>query len=705
MKSALFCAAASAVFALSATSVSAADHESGCHNDRCGAYALFAAPAESGTAAVRKTAARLGGWGYDAAGRDPSVRPGDDFYMHANGAWQAKTEIPADRSRYGMFHALGDLSEQQVDAILKEAAADRAASGERAKLGTLYAAFLDEAAVERLGARPLTADLAEVRAATTREQLAALMGAANKGFGESLFGMYVSDDSKAPERYAVYVQQGGLGLPDRDYYLDPKFKEPLAKYQAYVAQMLALAGWPQPQARAAEIVAFETEVAKASWTRAESRDRDRTYNPMTPADLESKAPGFPWRAFLNAADLSGVDKLVVSQSTAVPRLAAIFASTSIETLQAWQAFHTADSAAPYLSKAFVDARFEFRNKTLQGQPEQRARWKRAVAYANGAMGEAVGKIYVERHFPADSKVKMDRLVSDLKTAMRGRLQRLDWMSPETKTRALDKLAKFKVKIGYPTKWRDYAALDVRPGDVYGNQARATAFEWAHDVGRLNEPVDDAEWLMTPQTVNAYYMPPKNEIVFPAAILQPPFFDPNADPAVNYGGIGSVIGHEITHGFDDQGRKSDGEGVLRDWWTAEDAAKFKVQADRLGAQYASYEPVPGSKVNPALTMGENIADLGGLLMALDAYKLSLGGKPAPVIDGLTGEQRLFLGFAQVWRTRAREEALREMVVSDPHSPETFRANGPVRNVDAWYSAFEVKPGQQLHLPPEQRVRIW
>lgn len=702
MRKILLCAAALA--AVSTAPALAGDHV--CLDARCTLRSIVE-PDEGGAtkAAGAAAAASLGSWGFDLTGRDPAVRPGADFFDYANGAWFQRTDIPADRSRYGMFHVLDDTAQAQVRALLEAAAADNAAEGERRKLGVLYASFMDEAAIEAKDGRPLQPGLAAIRAADTREKLAALMGAANLGAGDSIFNAYIGDDSKAPDRYAVYLGQAGLGLPDRDYYLDPKFAEQKAKYQGYVAQMLALVGWPEPAARAAEIVAFETTVAEDSWTRADRRNDDLTYNPMTVAELKRAAPGFAWDAYLNSAELGGVQRVVVSENTAVPKIAAAFAATPVRTLQAWQAFHLADNAAPYLSKRFVEARFAFRNKELQGQPEQRPRWKRAVAYVDGAMGDATGRLYVERHFPPESKAKMEQLVADLRTAMRGRIERLDWMSPETKAKAQTKLAKFNVKIGYPVKWRDYSGLDVRPGDVLADQERAAALEWRRQVSRLNQPVDKDEWEMTPQTVNAYYLSTKNEIVFPAAILQPPFFDPKADPAINYGGIGSVIGHEITHGFDDQGRKSDWDGVLRDWWTAEDARKFQVQADRLGAQYGTYEPVPGSKVNGPLTMGENIADLGGLLMALDAYEISLKGQPAPVLDGLTGEQRVFLGQAQVWRSKTRDAAMREMVVSDPHSPEQFRVNGPVRNIDAWYSAFEVKPGDALYLPPEQRVRIW
>jgi putative endopeptidase len=396
---------------------------------------------------------------------------------------------------------------------------------------------------------------------------------------------------------------------------------------------------------------------------------------------------------------------VVTTNTAFPKFAKIYADTPLATLQAWQAFHLADGAAPYLSKRFVDANFDFRGKVLSGQPEQRPRWKRGVAHVNDVLGESVGRIYVERYFPPESKAKMDALVGDINTALHARIEKLPWMAADTRTKALEKLSKFTVKIGYTANWRDYSALQIKANDLYGNAERATAFDWRRKVARVNGPVDKGEWEMTPQTVNAYYNPPRNEIVFPAAILQAPFFDPNADPAINYGGIGGVIGHEISHGFDDQGRKSDGDGALRDWWTAEDAAKFKVQADVLGAQYSAFEPFPGAHVQGSLTMGENIGDMGGLSLALDAYHASLKGKPAPVIDGLTGDQRVFLGWAQVWRQKIREEALRQRLVTDPHSPALYRVDGTIRNIDGWYAAFDVKPGDKLYVAPEQRVKIW
>jgi putative endopeptidase len=646
-----------------------------------------------------------GTWGLDLTAGDPSVKPGDDFYQYAEGRAIAAMTIPADRTRYGSFIKLADLSDARGRQVIEDAAADRKATGNEAKIGAFYRSFMDEAAVDRLGAAPMRQDLDAIRHASSREDIARLMGLVNVGFQSAIFAPDIETDQKAPTRYAVYLNQAGLGLPDRDYYLKPEFAEQKAKYEAYVAQMLRMIGWPDPEADAKAIVAMETRIAEASWTRAERRDDDKTYNPTTPAELEKAAPGFPWAPFLKAAELGGVQRLVVRENTAFPKIAEVFAQTPVPVLKAWMAFGLVDNAAPYLSKPFVDAHFEFRAKTLAGQQEQRPRWKRGVTLVGDQMGFAVGKLYVDKYFPPESKAKMEQLVSDLRVALKGRIERLDWMSPQTKARALEKLAKFHVKIGYPDKWRDYSALRVSDEDLYGNIERAVGFEWNRELKRLYKPVDKSEWFMTPQTVNAYYSQTENEIVFPAAILQPPFFDPNADPAVNFGGIGAVIGHEMTHGFDDEGRKSDGDGMLRDWWTAADSKKFDERAKRLGEEYGAVEVYPGAHIKPELTMGENIADLGGVLVALDAYHASLGGKPAAVIDGLTGDQRFFLSFAQIWRSKSREAAMRQRLVSDPHSPEPDRVDIPLRNVDAWYAAFDVKPGEKMYLPPDQRARIW
>lgn len=600
--------------------------------------ARAADPAPPATTAAQ----RYGTWGIDLAGMDRSVKPGDDFFRYANGKWAAATQIPPDRTSYGAFVILRDLSEARVRALLDRWAADKTlkAGSDEVKVATIYRTFLDDAAAEKLDAKPIQPYLDAIRKAESHADLAAVMARTEAVVGRSFVNAGVSDDAKNPDRYALYLSQSGLGLADREFYLKKDYE-------------------PQKE------------------------------------------------RYFKEAGIEKADRAVVRQNTAFPKLAAIFADTPVATLRAWHAFGVADAAAPLLSKRFVDANWEFRQKFLNGAQEQRARWKRAVDAAEGSMGEAIGRTYVAEYFPPESKAKMEKLVADLRTAMKGRIENLQWMGPETKARALEKLSKFGVKIGYPFKWRDYSALVIREGDLVGNAERAAKFEWAYDVSRIGKPVDELEWGMTPQTVNAYYASVKNEIVFPAAILQPPFFDPKADPAVNYGAIGGVIGHEITHGFDDQGRKSDGDGMLRDWWAPEDAAKFEAQATKLGAQYEAYKfpQLPGLHITARLTMGENIGDLGGILLGLDAYKRSLNGEPAPVMDGFTGEQRVFLGWAQVWRSLMRDDALRQYLATNTHSPGSIRAFAPLRNVDAWYEAFAVKEGDANYIKPEDRVRIW
>ena len=662
-------------------------------------------PAGSPAAAPPRGAA-YGRWGFDSSGVDPQATPGDSFFDFANGTWAARTAIPADKSRFGMFDTLTDKTQEQVRAIIEEAAKSGASPDTDAgKIGGLYNAFMDEARIERLDATPIAADLAEIRDAKTKADIAALMGRSKSAFGGSLFFVAVNEDAKDPTRNALHASQAGLGLPDRDYYLKGTFADKKAKYRDYIARMLDMVGWADASQRADDIVALETRIAEASWSRAESRDRDKTYNPMTPVELDAYAPGFPWSAWLAAAEAGGADRIIVRQNTAFPKLAEIFADTPLDILRAWQAFRVVDQTAPFLSARFVTARFEFRARELGGQPEERQRWRRGTQLVDSSLGEAVGREYVARHFPPQSKARMEELVGELKRAMRGRIESLPWMTQETRTKALEKLDLFGVKIGYPDKWRDYTALKIDPIDLVGNVRRATAFRWAYAVAKLDKPVDRDEWSTTPQVVNAYYMSTRNEIVFPAGILQPPFFDPNADMAFNYGGIGGVIGHELTHGFDDQGRKSDGHGVLTDWWQSADTVKFQAEAAKYGAQFDTYAVAPGVNVKGAQTMGENIADLGGILLALDAYRASLHGAPAPVLDGTTGDQRVFLGWAQVWRTKARPDALKQQTTTDSHAPARFRVDGPLRNVDAWYDAFGVKPGDKLYLRPEDRVHIW
>jgi putative endopeptidase len=648
---------------------------------------------------------KFGAWGVDLSGRSLSVKPGDDFYRNANGNWDDRTEIPPDRSSYGNFAAAQVLSENRVHAILEEAAAGQSSDPDAPKIAAAYRSFIDVAKLDLLGGRPLASDLSSIRAATTRRRLAQLMGKANRGFQSSLFDLTINADRKMPDRYAVYLSTAGLGLPDRDYYLQGALAEKKAKYQTYVANLLAAGHWPNPIASAQSVVAYETRVADVSWSRAQQRDQEKTYNPMTEAKLADEAPEFPWSPFLESASLGRLDRIIVTTNTAVPKLARLFAKTPVRTLQAWAAFHAIDSAAPYLSEPFAAARFAFRGRELTGQPVQRMRWKRGVDFVNGVLGESVGRIYVARYFSPESKVQMQGLVKYTQDAFAARIQHLEWMTPETKIKALEKLSKLNVKIGYPVKWRDYGPYRVDANDLYGNVSRFATYEWEYEIARLNGPVDKQEWGMTPQTVNAYYNVSNNEIVFPAAILQPPFFDPSADPAVNFGGIGGVIGHEMTHGFDDQGRKSDGNGLQTDWWTAQDEIRFNARADRLGAQYSSYEPVRGYHIQGALTMGENIADMGGMVIALDAYHAFLSGRPAPELDGISGDQRFFLAWAQIWRQKERTDAAIQQTKSDPHSAAQFRVNGPARNDDGWYRAFNVRPGDAYYLTPDQRVHIW
>ncbi|MDB6007796.1 MAG: Peptidase, family [Gammaproteobacteria bacterium] len=649
--------------------------------------------------------AAIGAFGLDLSAGNPAVKPGDDFFAYASGNWYDHFEIPPDRTSFGAFNQLDELSKQRVRELIEQAAASRPASGTAAqKIGDDYAAYMDQAAIETNGLAPAEGDLKRIAAAASKADVAKLFGL--PGFS-SLFDLDLPPDLKNPDRYSVVISQSSLGLPDRDYYLkdDPKLQEIRTKYVAYVEQILALGGIADAATKAKEIMAFETAAAKVQWPIEKRRDVDATYNPRTKKQLLAFAPGFPWQPFLDASAVGGRENLVLSELTAVHDLSELFKSTPLPTLKAYLTFHYLSDHAPYLPKRFDDARFAFYGQTLRGQPQQRERWKRAVDEVNGGLGELVGQLYVARYFPPESKAKMQELVANLRAALSERIDSLVWMTPETKSRAHEKLATFTPKIGYPDQWKDYSALQIRRDDLIGNVRRAAEWRWQYQVARLDKPVDRQEWQMTPQTINAYYNPLNNEIVFPAAILQPPFFDPNADAAVNYGGIGAVIGHEIGHGFDDQGRKFGPDGGLKDWWTQQDADVFKGRVTRLVNQFSAFEALPGLHVNGANTIGENIGDLGGLNMAYHAYHLSLKGEPAPVIDGLTGDQRFFLSWAQVWRTKIRDGQLREYVMSDVHSPPYFRVNGPLPNINEWYDAFNVHPGDKLYIKPEDRVSIW
>jgi putative endopeptidase len=660
-----------------------------------------------------------GAWGYDATGADLRTKPGDDFFRYANGTWIGKTQIPPDKSSYSLWSESDDRTEKRLHDLIEATAKSgvHRLTDVQGKIGAFYKAFMNESRVNELGSKPLEPALGEVRRATSRSAVAALMGRNNSDFEGTLFNFSIDADLKDPKRYAVYVSQGGLGLPDRDYYLKKEYAAAKAKYQTYVAKLLELIRWPAPSDGAKAVVEFEARIADASWTKTQQRDPVATYNPMTPGELATFAAGFDWKAFLASAGLTDASRVIVAEKSAFPKLAAIFAATPIETLQAWQAFHIADNAAPYLSTPFAEAHFEMRDKTLSGQMQQTARWKRAVRAVSGGdflagdrfgtfgtMGWAVGQLYTAKYFPPQSKGQIEALVANLKAAYRVRLKRLDWMGPKTKGEALNKLDTYTIKVGYPDHPRDYSSLVITEDDLIGDVRRAGAHNWEFLTGRLSGPVDRTDWAMTPQTGDAYNGLLR-DIVFPAGILQPPLFDPAADPAVNYGAIGAVIGHELTHGFDDQGRKIDAAGALRDWWTKEDAERFDARAKVLGEQYSKYEPIPGAQVNGDLTMGENIADLGGVALALEAYHASLDGKQAPVIDRMTGDQRVLLAWAQVWRAKQRDDLVRKEVVSDPHSPPEFRTNGVVRNLDDWYTAFDVKPGDSLYVSPGARVRIW
>src|SRR5215468_1158099 len=645
------------------------------------------------------------GWGFDLTGADFAKNPGDDFFRYGNGAWYDRAVIPSDRSSIGVDTALIINGEARIRDILErgEEGVGPSSRADAAKIGAFYAAFMDEARAEALDAEPIAPFLQMIRVATSREELVDLMGVGRQSFFSSVFGLGIGADDKAPDRYAVSVRQGGIGL-NRDYYITPRLAEKKGAYLAYMAQLLTMIGWEAPEQSAAAILDFETAIAEASWSNAERRDPEKTYNPMSVAALGQAAP-FPWRRLLAGADLGGIDRVVVVESTAIPKIAAVYARTPLDTLKAWLAFHLADGAAPYLSKRFVAANFSFHSRTMSGVEEQPERWKRAVATVNGAMGQAIGRVYVAHYFSPEAKAQIDDLVAQLRIALAARIEGLAWMSPATKLKALEKLAHLNVKIAYPDKWRDYSTLEVRSNDLVSDVQAARKFAWLRQVNRLNSPVDREDWYLNPQTVNASYNANLNEMTFPAGILQPPFFDPAADSAVNYGGIGAVIGHEMIHGFDDEGRKYDGTGVLTTWWTDADASQFNERAAVLGRQFDTYEPFPGFRVKGDLTMGENIADLGGVLVALDAYHNSLGNKPAPVLDGLTGDQRFFLGYAQSWRHKSTDDAIRQLIVSNPHAPVRYRVNGVVRNIDAWYEAFNVNPGDKLFLAAENRVRIW
>lgn len=659
---------------------------------------------ETAVAPAATTAARgtpeIGSFGFDTAGMNRAVAPGQDFYAHANGMWDQNTEIPADKSNYGMFTALDDLSTQRTRGILSEAAKDP-----NSKIGNAYAAYLDTATIESKGLAPIQPWLTRIKAVNDKAAYAALVGEAAKNGVGGPFSAFVGLDDKAPDSYALQMGQSGLGMPDRDYYLstDAKIVSTRTAYQQHLTNVMTLAGEANAAARAKAIVDFETQIARAHWTRVESRDANKTYNKMTVAQLQTLAPGFDFSRMFQAAGVNVAD-VIVAQPTAFTGTAKAIASAPIGVLRDQMLVRSLDGFADVLPSAFDKEQFSFYGTTLGGTPQQEERAKRAANFASNAVADEVSKVYAEKYFPPATKARADELVRNVTEAMGRRIDGLDWMAPETKAKARQKLAAFTPKIGYPDQWRDYSDLQMRRDDAFGNNLRANNWAFQDNISKLGGPVRKWEWFMTPMTVNAYAYPPANEIVFPAAILQPPFFDPNADDAVNYGGIGAVIGHEISHHFDDQGAKYDPTGKLADWWTAEDTKRFNERTAQLVAQYDAYEGLPGVKVQGELTLGENIADLAGLTVAWDAYQHSLGGRPGPVIDGFNAEQRFYLGWAQVWRRKYREENLRQRLLTDPHSPSRQRA-WVVRNLDPWYTGFEPKPGETLYLAPNQRVRIW
>jgi putative endopeptidase len=666
--------------------------------------------------------------GIDLTYVDSDARPQDDLFGHVNGRWLADHEMPADRATDGAFRLLADRAEEQVRDLITEAAggqerSDRGfdsataapAGTDEQRIGDLYASFMDTDAVARIGVAPLLDELAVIDAAGDPDALAAVLGALQRtGIGGGT-GVYVDTDSKNSTRYLLHLSQSGLGLPDESYYRDPQHAEILAAYPQHIARMLGLVLGDEPQpaewsTTAERIVALETKIAAAHWDVVKRRDADLTYNLRTFAELPAEAPGFDWAGWVTAVGTTPGDaaEVVVRQPDALTAFAALWSSEQLEDWKWWLRWRLISGRASLLTDALVEENFDFYGRTLSGTEALRDRWKRGVGLVENLMGDAVGKLYVERHFPPDAKARMDELVANLREAYRVSITKLDWMTPETRTRALEKLDKFTPKIGYPAKWRDYSTLVVHRDDLYGNYCRGYAVSYERELAKLGGPVDRDEWFMTPQTVNAYYNPGMNEIVFPAAILQPPFFDADADDAANYGGIGAVIGHEIGHGFDDQGAKYDGDGNLVDWWTDRDRTEFGTRTTALIDQYETFTPRgldTSHHVNGAFTVGENIGDLGGLSIALLAYELSLAGREAPVIDGLTGVQRVFFGWAQVWRTKSRDaEAIRRLA-TDPHSPPEFRCNGVIRNIDAYYDAFEVGAADELYLDPAQRVRIW
>ncbi|MBV9045671.1 MAG: peptidase M13 [Alphaproteobacteria bacterium] len=671
---------------------------------------VFAGAAMIATAALAATGKpEIGKWGFDLTGMDRSVKPGDDFFEYANGNWFKRTTIPPDRTSIGSFQELRILSEKRMKDLIAELHAKPAASltAEEHQILDLYDGFVDEAAIEQRGLEPTKADFARIDALQTLDDVATLMGDTEFP-GAGIAGDGIIPDPKNSKVYVVTATQSGLGMPDRDYYLrndDPGLATTRDAYKKYLVKMLTFAGVKDPAASAAAVYQLEEDIAKSHWLRAQRRDADKTYNPMTVGDMQTFAPGFNWTAFFKVQGIGPERKVIVRENTAFPGLAATFAKTPVAVWKDYLKVHYLHAMASYLPKAIDDADFEFYGKVIGGQAQQLPRDTQAVTLVDATLPHPFGKLYVAKYFPPETRAKAQALVDNIVKAYDADIRKISWMSDVTKKKALDKLHAFTPHVGYPDRWRDYSGLVIKRDDLIGNVKRANVFEWNYRLNRIDSPVVRDEWNMTPPTVNAYYTQSFNSIFFPAAILQPPFFDPNADDAVNYGGIGVVIGHEIGHGFDDQGSKYTGGGILESWWTDADRAAFEQRVSALGAQYESYEGLPGLHLNGKLTMGENIGDLSGVAISLQAYHASLHGKPAPVLDGFTGDQRFFLAFAQVWRGKYTDAALRQQVLTNPHSPPHWRAVGPERNVDGWYAAFNVKPGDKMYIPPEQRVHLW
>lgn len=647
--------------------------------------------------------------GIELANMDTSVRPQDDFFRYVNGTWLATAEIPADRTSSGVFMDLRDKAREDVRAIIEDVSSqsDLEPGSDEKKVADLYNSFMNTERIEGLGLAPLAAELARIDAIADKDELSAYFAAARiHGIGSPLI-LYISIDDKDSTRYAPHLWQSGLGLPDRDYYFreDERSAELREAYVAHIRRMFELAEFDDPAGSAAMLMALETELAGHHWTRVDNRDSDRRYNKLAVSDLGSLGDGISWPHYLAAAGIDAEKDLIINQPSYIEGFNEVFMKTSLEDWKTFLRWNLVNSYAAYLDSKLDGQNFDFYGRTLEGQQEQRPRWERGVDLVNGSIGEVIGRVYVSRHFKPEEKARMVELVDNLRKAYGDAIAGLDWMSPETKAAALVKLEKFTAKIGYPDRWEDYSALEIEADDLVGNVMRANRFQFELERSKLGGPIREWEWGMTPQTVNAYYNPSMNEIVFPAAILQPPFFNMAADDAVNYGAIGVVIGHEMGHGFDDQGSKYDGDGNLRNWWTEQDLAEFKERTGTLVDQFARFEVLPDLKVNGELTLGENIGDLSGLTISYRAYQLALDGREPPVLDGFTGDQRFFLGIGQVWRYKATEESLRNIVQTDPHSPPEFRVNGPLPNMPEFVAAFDVREGDGMWLPPEQRVKIW